>query len=99
MKSISTFSIQKLFGLYDYKIAFQDNNLILIGENGSGKTTIMNVLFYFLTKQWEELVSINFNSISIKRSTLPPKLHFFLETTKQLTRNLQVISKLPRNQS
>ena len=66
MKSISTFSIQKLFGLYDYKIAFQDNNLILIGENGSGKTTIMNVLFYFLTKQWEELVSINFNSISIK---------------------------------
>lgn len=66
MKSISTFSIQKLFGLYDYKIAFQDNDLILIGENGSGKTTIMNVLFYFLTKQWEELVSINFNSISIK---------------------------------
>ena len=34
-----------------------------------------------------------FHSISIKRSTLPPKLRFFLETTKKITRNLQVISK------
>ena len=47
-----TFESGKIYGIY--------------GKNGSGKTTIMNVLFYFLTKQWEELVSINFNSISIK---------------------------------
>ena len=29
---------------------------------------------------------------------MPPKLRFFLESTKKITRNLQVISKLPRNQ-
>ena len=27
---------------------------------------------------------------------LPPKLRFFLETTKKIKRNLQVISKLPQ---
>jgi hypothetical protein len=29
---------------------------------------------------------------------MPPKLRFFLETTKKITKNLQVISKLPQNQ-
>ena len=35
-----------------------------------------------------------FHPFSIKRSTLPPKLLFFHETTKKIERNLQLISKL-----
>lgn len=66
MKSISGIKIRKLFGSFDFDISFQDNNLILIGENGSGKTTIMNLLFYFITQQWDELVAMQFDSISLK---------------------------------
>lgn len=66
MKNISTVKIRKLFGYYDFDIVFQDNSLILIGENGSGKTTIMNMLFYFITKQWDELIAMQFDTISLK---------------------------------
>lgn len=66
MKNISNIKIRKLFGYYDFDIVFQDNSLILIGENGSGKTTIMNMLFYFITKQWDELVTMQFDFISLK---------------------------------
>jgi len=34
--------IRKLFGLYNYTIDLSKRCSIIIGENGSGKTTILN---------------------------------------------------------
>lgn len=62
---LNKFKVEKLHGLFNYELEFKDNTLILIGENGSCKTTLMKVLFYFLTQQWTKLTIYDFSSISI----------------------------------
>lgn len=62
---IQKFIIKKLHGLLNYELQFKDNNLILIGENGSCKSTIIKMLFYTLSFQWTKLAQYNFDSISI----------------------------------
>lgn len=64
--NIESFTVKKLHGKYDYKILFENNNLILVAENGSGKTTLVNIFYYFLSRQWSKLNDFNFESISIK---------------------------------
>lgn len=66
MATIESFTISKLFNRdRNISIKFKDNILILIGENGSGKTSILQCFFYALTKQWTKLLPFNFYSISI----------------------------------
>lgn len=48
------------------KISFQDNIKILIGENGLGKTTVLNILYYTITKKFRNLRKLNFHSIHIE---------------------------------
>lgn len=36
------------------------NRLILVGENGTGKSTFVNLMYYFLTKQWTRLHDYRF---------------------------------------
>ncbi|MFX4232759.1 AAA family ATPase [Aliarcobacter butzleri] len=65
---IEEFVIKELYGNQNVSINFKNNIKIVIGENGSGKTTILNILYYILTKKYSKLLDINFNSISIKFS-------------------------------
>lgn len=60
---IESITITKLFGEYNYRIPLKDNKLILVAENGSGKTTIVNLIYFFLTRQWTKLLRYNFKSI------------------------------------
>lgn len=66
MSEIQSFSIT---GLHNksrtISITFTDNILILVGENGSGKTTILQCFFYTLTQQWSELLKFHFSYISL----------------------------------
>lgn len=62
---ISSFRINKLHGCLNYELKLQDNTLILIGENGSCKTTIIKVLFYTLSMQWDKLSKYNFDHIIV----------------------------------
>jgi ATPase subunit of ABC transporter with duplicated ATPase domains len=62
---LNKFKVEKLHGLFDYELEFKDNTLILIGENGSCKTTLMKVLFYFLTQQWTKLAIYDFSSVAV----------------------------------
>lgn len=66
MHNIQKINISKLHGYKNYNITIKNNKLILIGENGSGKTTILRMLFYLLSKQWEKLVAIDFMEISVE---------------------------------
>lgn len=52
---IKRFKINKLHGTLDFDLKFKDNTLILVGENGSCKTTIIKMLYYTLSLQWEKL--------------------------------------------
>lgn len=62
---IEKIRIEGLFGEHDYEIPVKDNRLILVAENGSGKTTIVNIIYYLLTRQWNKLLRYNFKSLSV----------------------------------
>lgn len=59
-RSIRRISVTKLFGMYDYELAVSDSSsetkklLILYGDNGSGKTTILKLVFHLLAPEDNE---------------------------------------------
>lgn len=63
---LQEFEIKGLFGYRDFTIEFREPILILIGENGFGKTTILNAINYTLQGRYKELLQINFSTIRIK---------------------------------
>ncbi|TXF78843.1 AAA family ATPase [Chryseobacterium sp.] len=66
MNNLKKFSIRNLFGYQNINLVFNDDKLILMGENGLGKTSILNSIYFTLTKKWNKLLKINFESIYIK---------------------------------
>ncbi|WP_210150905.1 AAA family ATPase [Chryseobacterium scophthalmum] len=80
--NIKTFRIEGLHNSKDYELKFQDNKLILVSDNGSGKTTIVNIFYYFLSKQWNKLLEYNFKKI---RCVLNDEI---IEFTKDFFQNL-----------
>jgi len=65
MKSnkIQLFSVYGLFGTSDVHIKFDENIKILIGENGLGKTQVLNLFYYTLTKDFFRLNEYNFDKL------------------------------------
>lgn len=64
--NIENFKIQGLFGKKDVSLTFKNHVQIYVGENGLGKTTVLNLLYYLLSCKFEEMLKVNFASISIK---------------------------------
>jgi Predicted ATP-binding protein involved in virulence len=54
-----------LFGKYDYEIDFRNDILILVSENGTGKTTILNIINALLNADKKTLSGIAFNRIEV----------------------------------
>jgi ABC-type cobalamin/Fe3+-siderophores transport system ATPase subunit len=44
-------------------VRIQDNKLVLVGENGTGKSTFANLTYYFLTRQWVRLAAYRFAAV------------------------------------
>lgn len=63
---LKSFRINGLFGFKDIEIPFDSGAVILIAENGSGKTTILNILYYSLDCQFRKLSNIDFESVIIE---------------------------------
>lgn len=82
---ISRFKISKLFGYQDVDIDFSDRYKILIGENGLGKTTILNALYFILNKKFKDLNKLKFENIELtftnksKINFTKNDLNFFVE--------------------
>jgi len=66
---LKSFSINGLFGFKNIKIPFDKEAMILIAENGSGKTTILNALYYSMSCRFDKLSSIDFSSIILEFSS------------------------------
>lgn len=70
---ISEFQVKGLHGrARPINVRLADNTLILVGENGAGKTTILNMLYYLLSGQWNAIVRYRFEELAI---TLDGKSH------------------------
>ncbi|MBL0262586.1 MAG: AAA family ATPase [Leptospiraceae bacterium] len=61
--NLTNIKITKLWGSNSYDIKIKDNVLIVVGENGSGKSTILKLIYLFLSKQWERINEIQFEKI------------------------------------
>jgi predicted ATPase len=61
-------SIYKLFGEKDVHLDFNDPIKIFVGENGMGKTTLLNTMYYLLTNNIEQLKEVDFYSVKVKTS-------------------------------
>lgn len=57
-----------ILGLYinrNFSVVFKDNTLILVGENGSGKTTISRIIYAVLSCNWDLLNNYPFKKIVV----------------------------------
>lgn len=62
---IKSFRVEGLFGTNDVNVIFDENKKILIGENGLGKTQILNLLYYTLTRNFLRLNDFNFYKLVV----------------------------------
>ncbi|QQD72303.1 AAA family ATPase [Acidithiobacillus ferrivorans] len=84
---IRSFKITGLHGDKDVHLEFDSAYKIIIAENGTGKTTVLNSLFYLLTGQFRRLSQIEFEKII---------LEFSSEEHVELSRN-DIAVELPSN--
>lgn len=63
--SLKSFAIYGLFGYQDIVLPLDRQVLILIAENGSGKTTVLNSIYYSLTQNLKKLNQIDFQEIRV----------------------------------
>ena len=63
---LKSFAINGLFGFKDVEIPFDKEAVILIAENGSGKTTILNTLYYSISCKFDKLSTVEFESVVVE---------------------------------
>ncbi|HAV4521283.1 AAA family ATPase [Acinetobacter baumannii] len=64
MKLIS-FKAKKVFGIFDFNIDFNQDINLIIGKNGTGKTTFLKIIIAIFSKDYIYLSQINFESIEL----------------------------------
>lgn len=95
MTQITRFEIKKLHGYKDLDLKLKNNTLILVGENGAGKTTVLQLFYYLLSGQWNSMAKYQFESI---RLTIGSKKHTlkYEDITKSLNGiDSRILRRLP----
>jgi ABC-type lipoprotein export system ATPase subunit len=88
-------TIKKLHDKSSFDINFIDNTMILVAENGSGKTTIVNMIYFFLSRQWAKLNEYQFESIQVTING--EKLSFKKNDLKSsVLRNSAILERIPQ---
>lgn len=67
--NIKSFSVHGLFGTDDVHIPFDENRKILVGENGLGKTQVLNLFYYTLTRKFFRLIEFSFEQLILEFHT------------------------------
>lgn len=58
--------ISDFFGNKNFKFTFEDSIKVLLAENGSGKTTILNIIVHVLRGEFKQITKYEFSKIKIK---------------------------------
>lgn len=87
---IKRFEIKQLFGIFNVDIPFKDNINIFIGENGLGKTTILNALNYIIQGDSDSLSSIDFNEMIL---TLGNDTKILIKRDELINNNLSIYDR------
>ncbi len=61
--------IDKMHGYFNYDVSFNSDITFLYGDNGCGKTTILNIITYIITGKIYELFQYDFKEIILKYSS------------------------------
>jgi ABC-type Mn2+/Zn2+ transport system ATPase subunit len=64
MEKITSFRVEGLFRDRDVSIPIKDNNLVLVGPNGVGKSSVATIFYYFVSRQWTRLLNFEFSAIT-----------------------------------
>jgi predicted ATP-dependent endonuclease of OLD family len=60
---IKNFEIEGLFGDRNVSLPLNGNALVLVGPNGLGKSSVVNIFYYAISRQWSRLLHYNFHSL------------------------------------
>lgn len=93
--NITRFEVRGLFGKQDVDIPIANNRLVIVGVNGTGKSTVLNLFYYFIARRWTKIVEMQFDSFRLELDGAS------LALTKEEILNWQssraAISRLVRN--
>jgi ABC-type transport system involved in cytochrome bd biosynthesis fused ATPase/permease subunit len=92
MVKITEFAIRDLYGYRDITIPIRDNRIVLVGVNGLGKTTIIKLLYFFLSRQWRRISEYEFSEMSLKIEGIQIKI-----SQQDVESRLLLMRKLLRN--
>lgn len=74
---LTNLKIRHLYGNYDYNVEFNEDVTFIYGENGCGKTTILNIIEAIITGQLYKLFGYKFAEILLGyKQSLDNKKHF-----------------------
>ncbi|HEY0738660.1 MAG TPA: AAA family ATPase [Herpetosiphonaceae bacterium] len=60
---LTQFRIEALHQSRTIHVSITDNKLVLVGENGTGKSTVANLIYFFLTNQWRRMLDYEFDAV------------------------------------
>jgi predicted ATPase len=63
MQRPTKFEIKGLFGNRDVALPINSDALILVGPNGIGKSSVTNIFYFFVSRQWSRLTEYEFSEI------------------------------------
>jgi hypothetical protein len=78
-------------------VRINDNKLVLVGENGTGKSTFANLIYYFLTRQWQRLHDYRFSAIEAvlddqELKVIPEQIETHFAARQQITLAIRRLS-------
>ncbi|MBL9074606.1 hypothetical protein, partial [Tabrizicola sp.] len=59
------FQISKLFGSQNIDLSFPNNCSIIVGPNGIGKSSVANILYFLISRQWRRLLDYKFSNLRL----------------------------------
>lgn len=65
MERPTKFEIKGLFGNRNVTLPIDGDALILVGPNGVGKSSVTNIFYFFISRQWSRLTEYDFSEVAV----------------------------------